>query len=217
MSSSQAIEVAEGCRLYPAFLELTAQLDLLADVRAALATAPLFAPSMPGTGKPLSVRMSNMGPLGWVTDKEGGYRYQAHHPVTRQAWPPIAPRLLAIWRDLVSASVPPEACLINYYSPEARLGMHRDEDEIDRQLPILSISLGDTARFRLGGLRRRDPCLSFELKSGDVLAFGPPLRLVYHGVDRIYGGSSRLLAEGGRINLTLRRVNPADVPPDDKS
>lgn len=211
--TTRVVEVAEGCRLYPAYLDPPAQQALLADVRAALAEAPLFAPSMPGTGKPLSVRMSNMGPLGWVTDREGGYRYQAQHPLTLRPWPPIAPRLLAIWHQLVSAAVPPEACLVNYYGPEARLGLHRDEDEIDRQLPILSISLGDTARFRLGGLRRRDPCMSFELKSGDVFVFGPPLRLAYHGVDRIYAGSSRLLAEGGRFNLTLRRVNPADAAP----
>lgn len=182
---------------------------MLAEIRAALDVAPLYAPSMPVSGKPLSVRMSNMGPLGWMTDKQGGYRYQPLHPLTDHPWPPITERLLAIWRELVSARIEPEACLINYYSPKARLGQHRDEDERDKRVPILSLSLGDTARFRLGGLVRRDPSLSFELKSGDVMMLAPPLRLAYHGIDRVYGGSSRLLDEGGRFNLTLRRVSPA--------
>jgi alkylated DNA repair protein (DNA oxidative demethylase) len=89
------------------------------------------------------------------------------------------------------------------------MGVHRDEDERDLSAPVVSISLGDTARFRLGGLRRRDPSRVFDLKSGDVVILGGQARLAYHGVDRIISGSSGLLVEGGRFNLTLRRVAPS--------
>jgi alkylated DNA repair protein (DNA oxidative demethylase) len=200
------LELPPGCALHRGYLPPAAQGALLDAVRRALDEAPLFTPAMPRTGKPFSVRMSNCGPLGWVSDKAGGYRYQPVHPVTGKPWPPIPDMLLRLWSDLADPARGPQACLINYYVGKARMGLHRDEDEKDFSAPILSVSLGDTAIFRIGGLRRRDPVISFELRSGDVLVMGGPSRLRYHGVGRVLPGTSDLLAEGGRVNLTLRHV-----------
>jgi alkylated DNA repair protein (DNA oxidative demethylase) len=194
-----------GLVLLPGYLDRSAQLALLADIRAVIAAAPLYVPRLPVSGKPMSVRMTNCGPLGWVTD-EAGYRYQATHPETGRPWPPIPDRVLEIWRVLSAYPHPPEACLINYYTAGARMGLHRDRDEADFSAPVLSISLGDTGIFRMGGARRSDPTRSFRLASGDVLLLGGAARLAFHGVDRIIPRSSTLLPEGGRINLTLRRV-----------
>lgn len=154
----------------------------------------------------MSVRMTNAGPLGWITDKARGYRYQAAHPMTGEPWPPIPPMLLALWAALSDYPHPPEACLINYYSGAAKMGLHQDKDEEDFSAPVLSVSLGDTAIFRVGGTSRRDPTQKFELKSGDVFVLGGEDRLAYHGIDLVLPGTSALLPEGGRFNLTLRRV-----------
>lgn len=204
------IEVTKGCRYFPHFLNKTHQLELLQHIRESLSNAPLFQPVMPKTGKPFSVRMSNMGKLGWVSDQKLGYRYQGLHPDTGQPWPKIPPLLHQLWQELTHDALQPEACLINYYEPKARMSLHRDNDEQNQQAPILSISLGDKARFRLGGLRRKGPTRTLFLESGDILILEPPMRLAYHGIDHILGGSSRLLLEGGRFNLTMRRVNPAE-------
>lgn len=174
-------------------------------MRAVIRAAPLYVPRMPRSGRPMSVRMTNCGPLGWYTDA-AGYRYQPVHPLTGRPWPPIPPLLLAAWHDLGGYGHPPEACLINYYGASARMGLHQDRDEEDFAAPVVSLSLGDAAIFRLGGRHRRDPTHSFVLSSGDALVLAGPARLAYHGVDRIVPGSSPLLAEGGRFNLTLRRV-----------
>ena len=169
-------------------------------------SARLYRPVTPG-GKPMSVEMSNMGPLGWVTDARG-YRYEALHPVTGDAWPPIPALLLDLWAELADPTTPPDACLVNLYRAGGRMGSHRDADEADFSLPVLSISLGDTAIFRIGGLARRDPTISVRLASGDVCLLAGEARLAYHGVDRILPGSSRLIPDGGRLNLTLRRARP---------
>lgn len=178
---------------------------LVAELRGIIAAAPLYVPRMPKSGRPMSVRMTNCGPLGWVTDKERGYRYQSDHPVTGQNWPAIPSILMKIW-DRIGYCAPPEACLVNYYDSGAKLGVHRDEDEDDRIAPVVSVSLGDSAVFRLGGTNRKDPSTSFALHSGDVIVLDGPFRLAYHGIDRIRPGTSDLLPEGGRFNLTLRRV-----------
>ncbi|MET0870412.1 MAG: alpha-ketoglutarate-dependent dioxygenase AlkB, partial [Methyloceanibacter sp.] len=156
--------------------------------------------------KPMSVRMTNCGPLGWVTDKERGYRYQATHPETGKPWPPIPAALFELWRELARYRAPPEACLVNYYAGKAKMGLHQDKDEEDFAAPVLSVSLGDTGIFRLGGRSRKDPTRGFELKSGDVVVLGDTDRLAFHGIDRILTGTSDLVPEGGRFNLTLRRV-----------
>lgn len=199
----------EGFRHHPGVLDRPGQERLLADLRGIIAEAPLYAPAMPRTGKLLSVRMTNCGPLGWLTDKQGGYRYQATHPETGRPWPAIPAVLLDIWREYAKFNALPEACLINYYAATARLGSHRDEDEEEKRAPVLSVSLGDDAIFHIGGSKRPDPKSRLTLRSGDVVLLSGPARLAYHGIDRVIPGTSDLLAEGGRINLTLRRVTTA--------
>ena len=198
----------EGFRLLPQRLSPEAQSALLAQVLARLESAPPYRPIVP-SGKPMSVSMSNFGPLGWYTDHTG-YRYQASHPETGHPWPDIPQVLLDLWAELADAQVPPDACLVNLYGPEARMGLHQDSDEADFTFPVLSVSLGDTAVFRLGGLKRADPTRSVRLSSGDVCLLAGSARLAYHGIDRVIPGSSRLVPGGGRINLTLRRAAPAN-------
>lgn len=178
---------------------------MLEAIRACLAAAPLFTPLMPRTGKAFSVKMTNCGPLGWVSDIKG-YRYQPLHPRTGRPWPAIPPLLLELWEKFAAYPHPPEACLVNWYAPEARMGLHQDRDEEDFDAPVLSVSLGDRCRFRLGTTSRKGPTRSFFLDSGDVMLLAGDNRLAFHGVDRLYPGTSLLLKQPGRINLTLRRV-----------
>ena len=201
-------EIAPGARLLPGRLDRAAQEALVAELREVVREAPLFTPVMPRTGKPFSVRMTGCGPLGWVSDR-AGYRYQPTHPATGRPWPAIPARLLDLWDEVTGYPHRPEACLVNFYGPDAKMGLHQDRDEEDLEAPLLSVSLGDSCRFRLGGVERGDPTRSFVLASGDVLALAGPARLAFHGVDRILAGASTLLAGGGRINLTLRRVTKA--------
>jgi DNA oxidative demethylase len=200
--------LAPGLRYFPDHFDRAAQEALVAAIRHVVAEAPLFVPRMPRTGKPMSVRMTNCGPLGWVTDKDNGYRYQPTHPETGRPWPAIPDALLALWETVASFEKPPEACLVNFYEPEAKMGLHQDRDESEFSAPVVSVSLGDQCLFRVGGVSRNDPTRSFRLSSGDVFVFGGESRLIFHGVDRIYPGTSTLLKKPGRINLTLRRVNP---------
>jgi DNA oxidative demethylase len=195
-----------GFRHLAGYFSLPQQTALLAELRAVITKAPLFVPRMPRSGKPFSVRMSNCGTLGWVSDKDGGYRYQAGHPETERPWPAMPQRLLNLWNALANYAHEPEACLINYYSPGAKMGSHRDADEADFTAPVLSVSLGDDAVFHVGGRERSDAKQRLLLKSGDVVVLGGEARLAYHGIDRVLPGTSSLLAEGGRFNLTLRRV-----------
>jgi DNA oxidative demethylase len=194
-----------GLRVVPGYLEREAQQTVLAAIRDVIASAPLYTPRMPMSGKPMSVRMTNCGRLGWMTD-EGGYRYQPTHPATGAPWPPIPDSLLRAWTELSGYPLPPQACLVNVYGPDARMGLHQDRDEEDFDAPVVSLSLGDACLFRIGGTRRQGPTRSFRLASGDALVLGGAARLAFHGVDRIIPGTSTLIAEGGRINLTLRRV-----------
>jgi alkylated DNA repair protein (DNA oxidative demethylase) len=197
--------VGGGLRVMPGYLDRPRQEKLLAVLREVMRRAPVYAPHMPKSGRPLSVRMTNCGPLGWMTDA-GGYRYQPNHPETGEPWPPIPDILLAAWRDLSSYPHAPEACLVNIYGPSARMGLHQDRDEEDMTAPVVSLSLGDSCLFRIGGDRRTDRTRAFRLASGDAVVLGGGARLAFHGVDRIISGTSTLLPEGGRINLTLRRV-----------
>ncbi|MET3662760.1 alpha-ketoglutarate-dependent dioxygenase AlkB family protein [Aquamicrobium ahrensii] len=196
----------EGVRHFPLYLSPQQQAALVEKIRQAVQAAPLFVPAMPRTGKEMSVRMTNCGELGWVTDKERGYRYQPTHPATGAPWPPIPEILLSIWRDVSGHEKPPQACLVNFYDENARMSLHQDRDEQDFSAPVVSVSLGDDCRFRIGATERNGPTVSLRLASGDVLVLGGQSRLAYHGVDRIYPQTSPLLKNGGRINLTLRRV-----------
>ena len=194
----------DGVRLLPGYLDRTAQETAVAALREVIRRAPLYTPRVP-SGKPMSVQMTNCGRLGWLTD-ERGYRYEPHHPQTHEPWPPMPQFLLDAWRDLAGYPHPPEACLVNVYGADARMGLHQDRDEADFSAPVISLSLGDTCLFRVGGTKRGDPTRSFRLASGDALVLGGKARLAFHGVDRIMPGTSTLLPEGGRINLTMRRV-----------
>jgi len=196
----------KGIRHIPGFLDRPRQEALVENIRAIVADAPLYVPVMPRTGKSMSVRMTNCGSLGWVTDKERGYGYQPLHPVTGKPWPAIPDALLDIWRTVSGTAKEPEACLVNFYTDDARMGLHQDRDEKDLETPVVSISLGDSCLFRVGGRERSDGTLSFKLSSGDIVVLGGDGRLAFHGVDKIYPNTSTLLKNGGRINLTLRRV-----------
>jgi alkylated DNA repair protein (DNA oxidative demethylase) len=200
------IELAPGLLYYPGYLDRVAQEHLLARLRDVIRIAPLFTPRMPRTGKAFSVRMTNCGPLGWVSDQERGYRYQAMHPETGAPWPAFPPVALATWQDVGAYPHPPGACLINFYASDARMSLHQDRDETDFAAPVVSLSLGDTCLFRFGGNTRGGRTRSVKLSSGDALVLGGAARLAFHGVDRIMPGTSTLLPEGGRFNLTLRRV-----------
>ncbi len=198
-------ELAPGLVLHRGWFDRSAQEALVNDLRSAIRVAPLFTPVMPKSGTPFSVRMTNVGPLGWVSDIRG-YRYQPLHPETGEPWPAMPEVLLRAWDSLSGFPHPPEACLVNWYEGKARMGLHQDRDEEEFSAPVLSVSLGDTCLFRYGGLKRNDPTKSVKLESGDVLLIGGTSRLCFHGVDRVMAGSSDLLPRGGRINLTLRRV-----------
>lgn len=196
----------KGVRHLPTYFDRAAQEALVEDIRAVVQAAPLYVPTMPGTGKEMSVRMTNCGSLGWVTDRERGYRYQPTHPQTGLPWPPIPEALLEIWREVSDYPHPPEACLVNFYTETAKMGLHQDRDEAALDAPVVSVSLGDSCLFRVGETRRSGPTVSIRLDSGDVVILGGEGRLCFHGVDRIYSATSTLLKNGGRINLTLRRV-----------
>lgn len=199
------LTIADGVTYAPGFLDADGQAALLDDIRAVVRAAPLYTPRMPRTGKPFSVKMTNCGPLGWVSDRDG-YRYQETHPETGDPWPAMPQSLLDAWSALSGYPHPPEACLINFYAPSARMGLHQDRDEEDFDAPVVSLSIGDTGLFRIGGTSRKGKTQSLKLASGDAIVFGGPARLAFHGVDRILPGTSTLLKDGGRINLTLRRV-----------
>ncbi len=204
----EGADMLDGFRFLPGYFEPRAQAALLADLASVIARAPFYRPRMPRTGKPFSVEMTNCGPLGWVSDQSGGYRYQATHPVTGAPWPPIPARLLRLWTDVADWPGPPEAALVNLYREGARLGSHVDSDEAETSAPVVSVSLGDEAVFHVGGLKRGDPKERLRLVSGDVVVLGGAARLAYHGIDKVVAGSSELIPGGGRINLTMRRVTP---------
>ena len=202
-----SLSTTTGFRLLPGRLSPEAQAELLEQVLARVGQAPFVHQVTPG-GKPMSVAMTSLGPLGWTTDA-AGYRYEPRHPTTGEPWPDIPQVLLDLWTELADPQVAPDACLINFYDAQAKMGLHQDRDEADFRFPVLSVSLGDTAVFRIGGLKRSDPTYSVRLSSGDVCLLAGEARLIHHGVDRILAGSSRLIPGGGRINLTLRRARPA--------
>jgi len=196
----------EGLALYPNLLSEGEQHALMRALEAAFEAAPPYKPLMPGSGQPWSITQTNLGELGWYSDR-AGYRYEPRHPQTGRVWPAMPPLLLDIWDRLTGYEAPPEACLVNIYaSASAKMGLHQDKDEEALKAPVLSLSLGDTCVFRVGGFERRGPTRSFRLGSGDALVLGGASRLRFHGVDRVIAGSSRLVPGGGRINLTLRRV-----------
>ncbi len=195
--------MTDGFQIHDGFLDAPTQRALVEDLRAVVLAAPLNSPVTPG-GKPMSVAMTSAGRVGWTTDRRG-YRYEPRSP-TGDPWPPIPARVLAVWRAVSGWPEDPDCCLVNFYREGAKMGLHQDRDEDAFDAPVVSISLGDDARFRIGGPTRGGPTRAITLRSGDVVVMGGAARLAYHGVDRIAFGTSPLLAQGGRINLTLRVV-----------
>ena len=193
-----------GFEIHKSYLTCDAQKQLVEDLRCVVRTAPFYRPMTP-FGKEMRVRITSAGRFGWYSDRRG-YRYVAAHP-DGQAWPEIPSSINEIWSALVGSTRMPDCCLVNYYDADARMGLHQDRDEADFSWPVLSISLGDDALFRMGNQTRGGKTESVWLSSGDLVVMGGDARLTYHGVDRIRFGSSNLLPKGGRINLTLRVVD----------
>ena len=204
MVQAEEREIA-GFRLMPGFIGRRSQSEMVEAVRGIVGAAPLVRP-VTRWGKQMSVRMTSAGRLGWVIAAGGRYTYTDRHPVTGRPWPPIPSSVLAVWRAVSGWDGDPDCCLVNWYGAGARMGLHRDADEVDFSAPVVSISLGDPARFRMGGLERKGPTESVVLRSCDVVVMGGPARLAYHGIDRVMFGEDDLLPGHGRINLTLRVV-----------
>ncbi|MDU9006612.1 alpha-ketoglutarate-dependent dioxygenase AlkB family protein [Sedimentitalea todarodis] len=192
-----------GFQIWKDNLDVAEQKVLVAAVRRLVKVAPLRQPDTP-YGRPMSVRMTSAGTFGWHSDRRG-YRYTSRHPDGME-WPAIPQEILAIWDRVTGLARRPDCCLVNWYDEGARMGLHQDRDEADFTWPVVSISLGDDGLFRIGNQTRGGTTESVWLASGDVVVMGGGARLTYHGIDRIRFGSSRLLSQGGRLNLTLRVV-----------
>ncbi|MEM1430908.1 MAG: alpha-ketoglutarate-dependent dioxygenase AlkB [Pseudomonadota bacterium] len=193
--------IVRGVDVYPGLLGRAQQEEMVTAVRGIVAAAPLFHP-VTARGQQMSVRMTSAGRVGWVSDRRG-YRYEPRHP-GGAAWPPIPDSVMDVWRAVSGDATLPDCCLVNFYGVGARMGLHQDRDEADFAHPVVSISLGDEALFRIGNATRGGKTESLWLRSGDVLVMGGAARLLYHGIDRVKAGSSTLLRDGGRLNLTLR-------------
>lgn len=198
------ILTVRGFKLFKSYLDAREQAEIVADLRQVIAAAPLFSP-VTRWGKPMSVRMTSAGKYGWYSDRRG-YRYERRHP-SGTDWPPIPAPVLRVWTDVTGLERAPDCCLLNFYQDGAKMGMHQDKDEADFTWPVVSISLGDEGLFRIGNVERGGPTESVWLSSGDVMVMGGDARLKHHALDRIRHGSSTLLKDGGRINLTLRVVD----------
>lgn len=198
--------MAEGAVLLHGFVQAR-QDELLAALREVIAAAPFRHMVTPG-GFTMSVAMTNCGKVGWVTDRRG-YRYDANDPESGQPWPAMPPGLLQLARDAAEAGgfvdFAPDACLINRYVPGAKMSLHQDKDETDFSAPIVSVSLGLPATFLFGGLKRSDKTQRYRLTHGDVVVWGGPSRLFYHGVAPLAEGEHPLLKRQ-RINLTFRKT-----------
>jgi DNA oxidative demethylase len=181
--------------------------ELIADLRDIVAQAPFRHMVTPG-GHQMSVAMTNCGNAGWVTDRTG-YRYDAHDPQAGKPWPAMPPSFCGLAAQAATqggfSNFAPDACLINRYQPGAKMSLHQDKDEHDFGAPIVSVSLGLPAIFLFGGLKRSDKPRRFPLSHGDVVVWGGPARLVFHGVAPLADGEHMLLGRQ-RINLTFRKA-----------
>lgn len=199
-------EIADGAVLLRGFVK-PIENELIAAVRVIVAQSPFRRMTTPG-GHQMSVTMTNCGERGWITDHTG-YRYDPIDPRTGAPWPAMPPVL----RDLARGAAEqggfkdfaPDACLVNRYEPGTRLSLHQDKDELDYSAPIVSVSLGLPATFLFGGMARSEKPRRFRLVHGDVVVWGGPSRLAYHGVAPLADGEHALLGRK-RINLTFRRT-----------
>lgn len=198
--------IAEGAVLLPGFAR-TIEVELLEALRAIIEQSPFRHMTTPGDHQ-MSVAMTNCGGFGWVTDRSG-YRYDPNDPQSGKPWPPMP----GAFRELARAAADrggfggfaPDACLVNRYQPGARMSLHQDRDENDFSAPIVSVSLGLPATFLFGGLKRSDKPRRFRLEHGDVVVWGGPTRLAFHGVAPLAEGEHSLLGRQ-RINLTFRKA-----------
>lgn len=199
--------IAEGATLLRAFVSDEEAATLVAAIDTVLAQSPLRNMQTPG-GFRMSVAMSNCGQFGWVTDRRG-YRYQTLDPVTGQDWPEMPAAFVALAQRAAKAGgfapFVPDACLVNRYDPGARMSLHQDRNEEDMDQPIVSVSLGLPATFLFGGMERSDKPQRMRLESGDVVVWGGPARLAFHGVDVLRDGEHALTGRC-RYNLTFRRA-----------
>lgn len=200
-------EIVHGVPVLRGFYTFEEQTRLIDALREVAKAAPPYRLMTP-RGTYMSVRMTAAGRYSWYSDRKG-YRYIEAHPETGAKFPPIPELILRAWRHFETREQP-DCCLINHYAEATRMGLHRDEDETDFSFPVVSISLGDPALFRIALGEGKSPTKSFWLESGDVMALCRDKRLAYHGIDRIKFGQTTLLAQGGRANLTLRRVAAQD-------
>jgi DNA oxidative demethylase len=198
--------MADGAVLLRGFAK-PFEADLIAALRDIVAQAPFRHMVTPG-GHQMSVAMTNCGSAGWLTDRSG-YRYDANDPETGQLWPPLPRSFLELAEKAADQAgfrgFSPDACLINRYQPGARMSLHQDRDEHDFGAPIVSVSLGLPAIFLFGGLKRSDRPRRFRLEHADVVVWGGPARLVFHGVAPLADGEHPLLGRQ-RINLTFRKA-----------
>ena len=198
--------IADGAALLRGFAR-SFEADLVAALRDIEAQAPFRHMATPG-GHQMSVAMTNCGSFGWVTDRTG-YRYDPNDPDTGTPWPPM-PASFRVLAGQAAAEAgfdgfAPEVCLINRYVPGARMSLHQDRDELDLGAPIVSVSLGLPATFLFGGLKRSDKTRRFRLEHGDVVVWGGPARLIFHGVAPLADGEHVLMGRQ-RINLTFRKA-----------
>ena len=190
--------ILRGFALDPAILDEVARIAGI---------SPFRHMQTPG-GRRIGVEMTNCGALGWVSDRRG-YRYEPRDPLTGQPWPDMPPRFRQLATEVAArAGFPgfqPDACLVNRYQPGVKMGLHQDRDEADMAAPIVSVSLGLPATFQFGGPDRRDPVTKHLLTHGDVVVWGGPARLAWHGILTLKPGEHPLTGTA-RINLTFRRA-----------
>jgi alkylated DNA repair protein (DNA oxidative demethylase) len=213
--TAAAVETINGFLVLRRFFDRAAQHLLVEACDAVARQAPFITPTMPD-GRPFRVEMTNAGASGWLSDA-GGYRYAQSHPVTGAPWPAPPPALeAAVWRAVAAAlgepaagAFRPQCYLINRYAPgRGRLGLHRDQDERDRAQPIVTLSLGASAVFLAGGAARKDRVARIAVDSGDVVVMSGPARMAYHGIDRLLPTARPVTADGSRLSVTVRRVDP---------
>jgi alkylated DNA repair protein (DNA oxidative demethylase) len=202
-----AQELPAGWLLRHQWLDHAAQRHLWSELQTILSVAPAVrARTRNGL---TSAAMTNCGRVGWWSDLKG-YRYEPVNPTTEQPWPdmPLAfDRLIRrVMADTPWPAFAPDACLINFYGPDAKMGLHQDRDERDFSQPIVTVCLGDDADFLIGGAKRTDKARRVVVRSGDVLVMGGESRLSFHGVRKIYPGTSALVGLSGRYSLTFRKA-----------
>lgn len=204
--SSGREELAPGALVLRGFARPQAE-GLIAEIAEISVRAPFRQMLTPG-GQRMSAAMTNCGPLGWISDRHG-YRYEPCDPLNGKPWPPMPASFLHLAADAAAAAgfpgFVPDACLINRYEPGTRMSLHQDRDEQDLAAPIVSVSLGLPAIFLFGGLNRSDRSDRLALTHGDVVVWGGPSRLRFHGILPVKEGTHALLGRQ-RINLTFRKA-----------